>query len=101
MGSPRNACPKKFGRVMPNFLGQALRGEPITIYGDGRQTRSFCYVGDLVAGLQAVMFAPGQAGEVFNLGNPDERTMLELAEVVLRVLDEQGGSLQPLTTSAP
>lgn len=70
------------GRVVPNFVGQALRGEPITVYGDGTQTRSFCYVSDLVAGLKAVMFAPDMGGEVFNLGNPQERTILEFAETV-------------------
>ena len=73
------------GRVVPNFIGQALRGEPITIYGDGGQTRSFCYVSDLVDGLQAVMFAPDQAGEVFNLGNPAEQTVLEFARLVARI----------------
>ena len=73
------------GRVVPNFIGQALRGEPITIYGDGSQTRSFCYVSDLVAGLQAVMLAPDQAGEVFNLGNPAEQTVLEFARLVARI----------------
>ena len=73
------------GRVVPNFIGQALAGEPITVYGTGGQTRSFCYVSDLVAGLLAVMFADGQAGEVFNLGNPREHTILEFAEIVTRI----------------
>jgi nucleoside-diphosphate-sugar epimerase len=73
------------GRVVPNFVGQALLGKPITIYGDGSQTRSFCYVSDLVAGIMATMFAPDQAGEVFNLGNPEERTILEFAETVARI----------------
>lgn len=73
------------GRIVPNFIGQALRGEPITIYGDGSQTRSFCYVSDLVAGLQAVMLAPDQAGEVFNLGNPAEQTVLGFARLVARI----------------
>jgi nucleoside-diphosphate-sugar epimerase len=79
------------GRVVPNFAGQALRGEPITIYGDGSQTRSFCYVSDLVAGIEAVMFTPGQGGEVFNLGNPEEHTIREFAEIVARLCGSSGG----------
>ncbi|HEY8283891.1 MAG TPA: UDP-glucuronic acid decarboxylase family protein [Chloroflexota bacterium] len=73
------------GRVVPNFIGQALRGEPISIYGSGTQTRSFCYVSDLVAGLIAAMFTPGVGGEVFNLGNPEEHTILEFGEIVARL----------------
>jgi UDP-glucuronate decarboxylase len=73
------------GRVVSNFIVQALRGEPLTIYGDGSQTRSFCYVDDLVGGLIALM--ENTAGEVgpVNLGNPGEFTMLELAEKVLEL----------------
>jgi dTDP-glucose 4,6-dehydratase len=71
------------GRVVSNFITQALTGDPLTIYGDGRQTRSFCYVDDLVAGLIAMIDAD-EAGPV-NLGNPNERTVLELAEMVLRI----------------
>ena len=68
------------GRVVSNFIVQALQGEPITIYGDGSQTRSFCYVDDLIDGLVALMrSADGFTGPV-NLGNPDELTILELAE---------------------
>ena len=70
------------GRAVVNFASQALRGEPLTIYGDGSQTRSLCHVSDLVRGMVAVMEGAGLGGEVFNLGNPDERTMLELAEAV-------------------
>ncbi len=80
------------GRVVPNFVGQALRGEPLTVYGDGRQTRSFCYVADLVAGIMKVMFSPQARGEVFNLGNPDERTILEFAQLVI----ELAGSTSPI-----
>jgi len=73
------------GRVVPNFVGQALRREPMSIYGSGAQTRSFCYVSDLVAGLIAAMFTPGVGGEVFNLGNPEEHTILEFGEIVARL----------------
>jgi len=70
------------GRAVVNFAAQALRGEPLTIYGDGSQTRSLCHVSDLVRGIVAVMEGEGLGGEVFNLGNPDERTMLDLARAV-------------------
>ncbi len=71
------------GRVVSNFVVQALRGEPLTIYGDGRQTRSFCYVSDLVDGLARLMASPdGFTGPV-NLGNPAECSMLEIAKEVL------------------
>jgi nucleoside-diphosphate-sugar epimerase len=66
-----------------NFAAQALRGEPLTIYGDGSQTRSLCHVSDLIRGIVAVMEGEGLAGEVFNLGNPDERTMIDLAHAVM------------------
>lgn len=79
------------GRVVPNFISQALRGQPLTIYGDGMQTRSFCYVSDLVAGILAVIQAPDARGEVFNLGNPREQTVREFAEVVARLC----GQAQP------
>ncbi|GAB4270751.1 MAG: SDR family oxidoreductase [Deferrisomatales bacterium] len=69
------------GRVVSNFVVQALRGEPLTVYGDGSQTRSFCYVDDLVDGLARLMDADAFLGPV-NLGNPDEFTILELAERV-------------------
>jgi len=71
------------GRSVPNFITQSLLGKPLTIYGDGSQTRSYCYVSDMVAGLMAVMFAPpGTRGMVFNVGNPDERTILAFAEII-------------------
>jgi UDP-glucuronate decarboxylase len=73
------------GRVVSNFIVQALSGEPITIFGDGSQTRSFCYVDDLVDGMIGFMeHAAGETGP-FNLGNPGEFTMLQLAEMVLRL----------------
>lgn len=73
------------GRVVPNFISQALAGKPITIYGDGTQTRSFCFVGDLVRGIAAAMFTAHTQGEVFNLGNPDERTIREFADIIVRL----------------
>ncbi|MBC2664450.1 SDR family oxidoreductase [Novosphingobium flavum] len=73
------------GRVVSNFIVQALRGEDITIYGDGQQTRSFCFVDDLVAGLMAMMATPAEVTGPINLGNPGEFTMLELAQIVLEL----------------
>ena len=73
------------GRVVSNFIVQALNGDPITIYGDGRQTRSFCYVDDLVDGLIALMDSPDEITGPINLGNPREFTMLELAEQVVKL----------------
>jgi UDP-glucuronate decarboxylase len=74
------------GRVISNFIVQALQGEDLTVYGNGEQTRSFCYVDDLIAGLIALMQSPdGVVGPV-NIGNPDEYTILELAEMVLHII---------------
>ncbi len=84
------------GRVVPNFCVQALRDEPITIYGNGDQTRSFCYVDDLVRGLLALMETDGLAGEVVNLGNPDECTVRELADRVVAL----AGSSSPIVNAA-
>ena len=76
------------GRVVSNFIVQALQGEPLTVYGDGQQTRSFCYVDDLVEGITR-HFLRGAADPV-NLGNPDEFTVLQLAELVLRLTGAPG-----------
>jgi UDP-glucuronate decarboxylase len=73
------------GRVVSNFIVQALRGEPITIFGDGLQTRSFCYVDDLIDGLMRMMNSPADFAGPVNIGNPAEFTMLQLAEEVLRL----------------
>ena len=78
------------GRVVPAFLGQALRGEPFTVFGDGTQTRSFCFVDDLVRGILAL--AESEHFGPINLGNPIERTMLEFIEVIR----ELTGSMQPI-----
>jgi UDP-glucuronate decarboxylase len=74
------------GRVVSNFIVQALRGEDITIYGDGTQTRSFCYVDDMVDGLLRLMNSEERLTGPINLGNPDEHTMIELAELVLELV---------------
>ncbi|MGQ9372090.1 NAD-dependent epimerase/dehydratase family protein, partial [Azospirillum sp. A39] len=71
------------GRVVSNFIVQALRGEPITIYGDGSQTRSFCYVDDLIDGFLALMASPAAVTGPINIGNPGEFTIRELAETVI------------------
>ena len=71
------------GRVISNFIVQALKGDPITIYGDGSQTRSFCYVDDLIEGFIRLMDAPDDVTGPINLGNPDEYTIRELAEKVI------------------
>lgn len=80
------------GRVVSNFIVQALQGEPLTIYGDGSQTRSFCYVDDLVEGFIRLMNAPKGVTGPINLGNPGEFTIRQLAELVL----EKVGSPNPL-----
>src|SRR5207344_2272685 len=69
------------GRVLPNFMGQALRGEPLTVYGAGSQTRSFCYVDDLVEGIDRLLVTDFH--EPVNLGNPSELTILEFAREIL------------------
>ena len=73
------------GRVVSNFVVQALKGEAITIYGDGRQTRSFCYCDDLIEGFVRLMNSPKDVTGPVNLGNPGEFTMLELAELVIEL----------------
>jgi UDP-glucuronate decarboxylase len=80
------------GRVVSNFVLQALEGKPLTIFGDGSQTRSFCYRDDLIEGLIRLMNAPDDVNTPVNIGNPDEFTILELAELVL----ELTGSKAPL-----
>jgi dTDP-glucose 4,6-dehydratase/UDP-glucuronate decarboxylase len=74
------------GRLVPNFVVQALSGEALTVYGDGRQTRSLCFVSDLVDGLIRLMERDTASGEVVNLGNPAEHTVLEYAEMIRRLV---------------
>ncbi len=90
------------GRIVPNFVMQALRNEPITIYGDGSQTRSFCYVSDMVQGLLSAMFSAGTRGEVFNLGNPDEYTVRDFAQQIARHVGSVAGVIYcPLPVDDP
>ncbi len=77
------------GRALPNFLQQALRGEPLTIYGDGQQTRSFCYVDDLIAGIYKLLLSDEHMP--VNLGNPDEMTILQFAETINRLVGNKAG----------
>ena len=91
------------GRVVSNFIMQALRGEPITIYGDGSQTRSFCYVDDLVDGFMALMDTGPDITGPINIGNPDEFTMRELAEKVIELTGSNSREIieEPLPQDDP
>lgn len=77
------------GRVVPNFIGQALRGEPLTVYGDGSQTRSFCYVSDLIEGIYRLLMS--DFTEPVNIGNPSEMTILQLAELINEMTGNPAG----------
>lgn len=77
------------GRVVPNFLKQALLGEPLTVYGDGSQTRSFCYVDDLIDGIVRLLHS--DVHQPVNIGNPVETSILEFAETINEMVDNQGG----------
>jgi UDP-glucuronate decarboxylase len=90
------------GRVVSNFVVQALRGQDLTIFGDGRQTRSFCYVDDLVRGMMLLMNSPAGVTGPINFGNPNEFTMLELAEkVIQRVGGRSKICFKPLPSDDP
>jgi UDP-glucuronate decarboxylase len=90
------------GRVVSNFIVQALKGEPITIYGDGSQTRSFCYVDDLIEGFVRFMNAPETLTGPVNLGNPGEFTMLQLAQLTIEMTGSKSSlSFQPLPQDDP
>jgi len=89
------------GRVISNFIVQALRGEALTIYGDGTQTRSFCYISDMVGGLIRMMEADGLTGPI-NLGNPVESTILEIAEKIQSIAKSKSQiTLRPLPSDDP
>jgi len=76
---------KDDGRVVSNFINQALEEKPITVYGTGKQTRSFCYVSDLVEGIYKAMNKLSTKGEIINLGNPEEFTMIDFAKLVIKL----------------
>ena len=75
----------KDGRVISNFIAQALKGEDITVYGDGSQTRSFCYIDDMIEGLIRLMNTPDEIIGPINLGNPKETSILELAQKIIQL----------------
>jgi UDP-glucuronate decarboxylase len=88
------------GRVVSNFICQSLRGEPLTVYGTGEQTRSLCYVSDLVRGLQ--LACATSFGEPINLGNPNEMTVLEIATLILQATGSLSEVIhQPLPQDDP
>ena len=90
------------GRVVTNFIGQALRNQPITIYGDGSQTRSFCFVEDLIEGLSALFDSGNEFKGPVNIGNPNEMTMLNLADLVLRLTKSKSQiEFKPLPENDP
>lgn len=88
------------GRVVPNFIIQALSGKPLTVYGDGKQTRSFCYIKDLIDGIWKLMNS--NLYEPVNLGNPNEFTILEFAELILRLTNSKSAiTYCPLPVNDP
>jgi UDP-glucuronate decarboxylase len=90
------------GRVVSNFIVQALEGTPITVYGEGKQTRSFCYVDDLIDGLMRLMATPAQETGPVNLGNPQEFTILELAQKVIALTGSKSKIVyEPLPADDP
>lgn len=90
------------GRVISNFVIQALKGRAITVFGDGSQTRSFCYVADLVEGLIKMMTTPGLSGQVINLGNPDEYPVIEVAQLIKKMTRSQSEIIfKPLPKDDP
>ena len=90
------------GRVVSNFILQTLRGEPVTVFGDGSQTRSFCYRDDLIEGLVRFMALDGKEPRPVNLGNPEECSMLELLQAVARACDREAAvTYQPIPDDDP
>ena len=93
---------KNDGRIISNFVIQALTNKPITVYGDGQQTRSFCFVADLVKGLHLLGAKDSLKGEIVNLGNPDERTVLEMAKLIKQLTDSSSEIVfQPIEDDDP
>ncbi|MCX6089091.1 MAG: SDR family oxidoreductase [Candidatus Atribacteria bacterium] len=92
----------KDGRVVPNFIMQALKGEPLTIYGDGSQTRSFCFIHDLVEGIFRLSTHEELNGQIFNLGNPDEHEIRDFAHIILNLTHSSSSiSFHPLPPDDP
>ncbi len=90
------------GRVIPNFISQALAGRPLTVYGDGSQTRSFCHVSDMVRGISLAMSVPEAAGQVINLGNPNEMRVIDLAgRIRTKVGSDSDMEFKPLPEDDP
>lgn len=79
----------KDGRVIPNFVTQAILNKPITVYGDGTQTRSFCYISDMIEGIMKAMGSPRSNGDVFNIGNPEEFRMIDLAKNIKTTVESK------------
>lgn len=77
------------GRAVPNFIKAAISKKPLTVFGDGTQTRSFCYIDDMVEGIKRSMFTNKTSGQVLNLGNPDERKIIDLAKMILNLTNSK------------
>jgi len=90
------------GRVVSNFIVQALQNQPITVYGDGKQTRAFCYVDDLIEGFLRLMATPDDVTGPINLGNPVETPVIELAETIIKLIGSQSKiEMRPLPVDDP
>ncbi|MFA6513027.1 MAG: UDP-glucuronic acid decarboxylase family protein [Patescibacteria group bacterium] len=80
---------KDDGRVVSNFVNQAINGQPLTVYGNGSQTRSLCYVSDMVEGLYSLATTQDLSGEIINIGNPNEKTILEIADIIKKLTESK------------
>jgi len=90
------------GRVVPNFITQALKNEPITVYGEGTQTRSFCYIDDLIEGIFKISIAENLAGEIINLGNPEEYKIIDFAQLIKELTNSKSPIIfKPLPQDDP
>jgi len=99
---PRMRSDGHYGRVIPRFIDQAVHNAPITIFGEGKQTRSFCYVTDQITGLLRLAGLPDLAGEVVNIGNPVEWTILDLAHMIIELTGSKSElSYQPMPPDDP
>ena len=99
---PRIRADGLYGRALPRFILQALKGEPMTIYGDGKQTRSFSYVTDTIRGILKLACYSGEGGLVLNIGNPYEMTILDLALKIIRYSRSDSGlTFLPLMQDDP